>query len=336
MANNVKYIQPGAQPYASDINQMIQGLTGQADLGSLQLANPISAPAAPTITAASGAGNLTGTYKYQLVYVTGWVDSYYNLYISGFAPSTETTVTLTVQNGSITIPSFNLPIIAVLIYRTPAGGASGSEKYVGMAMQNAGFTFIDNVSDGNLGNPPSNGIYNTAIPSAVPSSNTTGTTLQLASLYLRPVGEGGGTAYITKENPFGNNALVSVYIGGDGNTTNTVVGYLNQYDYFAIKSTNAGTHHLFGTDGSYKCGGLITSYGGFSGLGRISAFSWNGTVVSNASVNITHNLGYKPIVQAFGTTGNVILTFDAPDVNTVKISNYSSGANAFTGFVYLW
>lgn len=336
MANNVKYIQPGMQPFASDVNQMVQGFTGLADLGSLQLASPISTSASPTATAAPGSGNLTGTYKYQLVYVTGWIDSYYNLYISGFAPSTETTITLAAQNGSITIPSFSLPIIAVLIYRTSAGGASGSEKYVGIVMQNTGTTFIDNMSDGSLGNPPTTGINNTVIPSTVPATNTTGTTLQLASLHLKPVGEGGGTAYITKESQFSATAQVAMYIGGDGSTTNTVTGYLNQYDYFAIKSTNAGTHHLFGTDGTYKCGGMLTGYGGFGGLGRISAFAWNGTIASGSSVNISHNLGYKPIVQTFGTTGNVILTFDTPDLNTLKITNYSSGSNAFTGFVYLW
>jgi hypothetical protein len=179
LANNLKKIQPGASPMASDINQLLNGLTGQADIGTLQLAPQTAAPSTPNINTVTGV--FTGTYKYQLVYVTGWLDSYYNLYVSGFAPSAETTVTLTSQNASIMIPSFNAPIIGVLIYRTVAGGASGTEQFVGSYLLSSGGTFVDSVLDTNLGTnlPTAPTWLGTAVTASVPTTNTTGSSVAL-------------------------------------------------------------------------------------------------------------------------------------------------------------
>ena len=72
---------------------------------------------------------------------------------------------------------------------------------------------------------------------------------------------------------------------------------------------------------------------GFVNIGKKSAFSWSGTIPVNASVNISHNLGYKPIVHFDGTVGNVVLT--TSDASTTYMRIYAYG-NPWTGTVYLW
>ena len=71
-------------------------------------------------------------------------------------------------------------------------------------------------------------------------------------------------------------------------------------------------------------------------IGKISAFSWNGTVANNGATIITHNLGYNPIVCLGGTRGNLQLTFSYNDLNSITVSNFSGGGNAWTGTVYMW
>lgn len=170
-----KIIQPGQAPLASDVNQFTQALNGTADVGTIKILPQINAPSSPTLTAVSG-GVLTGTYNYMLVFASGWIDSYYNLYIEGFAPGLEGTIAITNQNVNVTIPSFPTGVVAVLIYRTIAGGTSGTEKYVGMSMiPNSVFT--DGVVDNILGNTPTQGVFGSAIPVIVPSTNSTGSDL---------------------------------------------------------------------------------------------------------------------------------------------------------------
>ncbi|MFL0245534.1 hypothetical protein [Candidatus Clostridium stratigraminis] len=83
----------------------------------------------------------------------------------------------------------------------------------------------------------------------------------------------------------------------------------------------------------YEGTATISASGGYSYLGKKSAFSWGGTIASGTSVTITHNLGYKPIVSIGGTLGNVIITYQYVDNNSIKVNAY---ANAWTGSVYLW
>lgn len=202
MANNLKTIVPGAPPMATDINQLIQMLNGLIDIGVLKFSSPVAAPSAPTISAVAGAANLTGTYKYKLVYLTGWVDSYYNLYVNGFSVSNETSITLSSQNASITIPSFPTSVIGVAIYRTAAGGASDTQKYVDIMVNSALGPYVDSVSDANLGTrmlgaSTSPKAYGTAIPASVPTTNTTGTFVQVTNVTTSvPAGPSGTLAIV--------------------------------------------------------------------------------------------------------------------------------------------
>lgn len=176
MANVLKRILPGTEPLASDIDQIVQALLGLADIGIITLAPPCTPPAAPTLTVNGQAGNLNGTYKYQLVHATGWVDSDSNIYLSGFATGAEASLSVTNGQVNVTLPTFSPPIVATLIYRTAAGGASGSEQYVGIVANGTITSFTDNVADGSLGVTPS-GYSGNPIPSNIPTADTTGTDL---------------------------------------------------------------------------------------------------------------------------------------------------------------
>lgn len=203
MSTNVKVVQPGQPPVASDINQLIQALLGTIDVGELQLAKATNPPSAPVI--ATIAGSLTGTYKYQLVYITGWVDSYYNLYVNGFVASPETTQVLAAQNAVITIPAWPTSVIAVAIYRTVAGGATGTEKYAGIVFNPSITSYTDSLADGSLGTGMLNGssspmALNTEIPINVPTVNTTGTFLVLPNTtFYPPVGRAGTVTCVNSQ-----------------------------------------------------------------------------------------------------------------------------------------
>lgn len=72
---------------------------------------------------------------------------------------------------------------------------------------------------------------------------------------------------------------------------------------------------------------------GFSGLGKVPAATWTGTIALDSSVTITHNLGYKPIVDISGTIGNIVITHVHLDDNRTQIQIYSLGGNTFAGTV---
>jgi hypothetical protein len=173
MSNVLKQIVAGTPPYATDIDQFRQVLSGTADVGMLSTAIQTNTPIAPTLTAGT-AGVLNGTYKYQLIAVTGWIENNNTMHVSGFAPGAEASISVTSKVVTVTIPSLVTPVIAYLVYRTVAGGASGSEKYCGYTTGPTSFT--DNVADSSLGaSMPS--WLGTAIPSIVPTLNTTGTSI---------------------------------------------------------------------------------------------------------------------------------------------------------------
>ena len=57
---------------------------------------------------------------------------------------------------------------------------------------------------------------------------------------------------------------------------------------------------------------------------------------SNESTTINHNLGYYPIVQCDGNTGNRVINVYHNSTSQVTISNYSSGGNSWSGTVRLY
>lgn len=113
----------------------------------------LAAPGAPTV-AAGGAGTPNGVYKCQVTFVNAQGET-----IGG----TEATVTVTNQQISWSgIPLGPTTTTQRKLYRTPAGGATGTEKLVTTIADNTTTTFTDNVADGSLG-------------AAVPATNTAGT-----------------------------------------------------------------------------------------------------------------------------------------------------------------
>lgn len=182
----LKQLMPGQIAYASDVNQLVLALNGGdsrlgGDLGTLTLLGPQTAPAAPTATVLSTAGNLNGSTSYVVVLGTGWLSDDGNFHLTGFAPgmasATVSPANQQVQLSNVAIGG--LGTVLRLIYRTPVG--STTYKYVGWIPDNSTTTFTDNVPDSQLGTGMPT-VIGAAIPSTLPTSNTTGSSLTLPQL----------------------------------------------------------------------------------------------------------------------------------------------------------
>jgi hypothetical protein len=113
-----------------------------------QVTPPATAPAAPTATAASGAGLEIGTYRYAVTLVTpaGETDL-----------GAEATVATTAGNQRVNlgaIPSGPPGTVARKLYRTAVGGAAGSARLLATIADNTTVTFNDGVRDAALGDDP--------------------------------------------------------------------------------------------------------------------------------------------------------------------------------------
>lgn len=137
------------------LNSFYNDPTGAVNI--IYAATTLAAPGAPTVVAGA-AGTPNGTYRCQVTFVNAGGET-----VGG----TEATVTVTSQRISWSaIPLGPTSTTARKLYRTAAGGASGTEKLVTTLADNTTATFTDNVADGSLG-------------AAVPTSNTAGV-LQVA------------------------------------------------------------------------------------------------------------------------------------------------------------
>lgn len=182
MSNALQDATAGQPTYAITLNQLIELLSGTADVGPLSLFPGIANPAAPTL-AAGASGNPNGTYHGIIVNVTGLQVGGGGLAIAGFAPSPEATITVTDAAIVWTLVAGPPGTIGRIGFRTVAGGASGTEQFAFWVPDNTTLTWTDNVPDASLGtgmpgpssSPP---VLGTAIPAAVPGVNSTGTTFQ--------------------------------------------------------------------------------------------------------------------------------------------------------------
>lgn len=94
-------------------------------------------------------------------------------------------------------------------------------------------------------------------------------------------------------------------------------------------SNDAGLY-LWGSTGTFK---TYMSERGFYGLGKQPMTTWSPTIPANSSVQVNHNLGYKPIVKFSGTVGNLGITYRDDDANTMTFYNSSAGNNTWTGTI---
>lgn len=94
------------------------------------------------------AGVLTGIYKYVITGLDGAGGE--------TTKSNEVTVTLAAQKGSLTWTALVNAVGGYNVYRTVAGGATGTEKFVATVPGQATVAYTDNTPDGNLINlsPP--------------------------------------------------------------------------------------------------------------------------------------------------------------------------------------
>jgi hypothetical protein len=278
MSNNFKPIIPGTLPLATDVDQLRQAFSGIADVGPLTLCSVQATPIVPSV-AASGVGNLNGTYYYKVVLVTGFQQADGSFYVNGFASSTDSAL-LTVANGegSLTnIPIGSAGTIGRAIYRTITAGAKGSEQYAFAIWDNTTTSFLDNVLDGNLGvgMPNSSTLpatYGTAIPSTPPTTNTTGTVFTqqapMAPTFLNGWSSYGYT-YETLHYWMDTSGLIHIQGSVSSGTTNAAIfrlpaGYIPLNDEFFPCDANAsyGSVDIIGINSGANAGYVVGNYGG--------------------------------------------------------------------------
>lgn len=173
-----KTIVSGELPLASDVNQYLNAFSGLADVGNLSLCPKQIVPTHTLGIGVLSGGVLTGTFSWLIVAITGYNQSDGTHVVSGFANIDSNSTTLTSQKGSLyAIPVGTAGCIGRAIYRTTAADSNPAHaKYDGIIWDNTTTTFIDNVADASLGvgMPTVTGV---AIPSTIPATNTTGTSM---------------------------------------------------------------------------------------------------------------------------------------------------------------
>jgi hypothetical protein len=242
---------------------------------------PLTAPASAPTLAAGATGVLTGTYRYKVTFASNFAET------EGGTGSSPITVT-TKQIGLTTIPLGPTGTVARKIYRTSAGGAAGTEKYVGLINENTTTIYTDNLADASLGD-------------AIPTTNgaITGLKYVFCELY-----GGIGAEY---PNVYKNNSVL-----GYGATTLTF--YLDSAYGHLIAGNSGLTEGLIknselngnpsvsvlpATDvvyGNYKLDGTLVR-------GRVVSNTGTATVISGATtVVVSHGLSDTP------TLDNILVT----------------------------
>jgi len=151
-------------------------------------------------------------------------------------------------------------------------------------------------------------------------------------------------------------ALASNKVNRDGDTMSATLKFASVGDAVVIKQPGRKSfviHHPANTDNlviapsitadaedwdwAKQCvftgNGVLVPAGGLANVGKAPMFGWVGTIANNNYVDVVHNLGYKPIVQLDGTTGNIQMNTAHLNVNTTRISCYSDGGNSWTGTI---
>lgn len=154
----------GSTGWASDINQALDAISGRNDVDITAFA-PITAPSAPTVAISATAGALTGAYKYAVALITGyWQGPTGTGTLLTEGNTGGGTASATVSPSAKQVNLTNIPIggtgvVARIIYRTKAGGATYYQLV--QISDNTTTAWTDNAADASL-------------VTVMPSTNTTG------------------------------------------------------------------------------------------------------------------------------------------------------------------
>lgn len=158
----------------TDLDQLVDALSGNNDIGTWKTFVQLSPPSAPTVTVNTDSGNLTGNYQYALAWETGYWQGPTGsgtLHIQGNTGGGQpsTTISPNAQQATIDIPEAPTGVVNVLIYRTKAGGSDFF--YLTTVQANTVTSYNDNTPDTSLGSP-------------MPTTNTTGTSADLWQVFV--------------------------------------------------------------------------------------------------------------------------------------------------------
>ncbi|MNM56750.1 hypothetical protein D3C81_679270 [compost metagenome] len=109
------------------------------------------------------------------------------------------------------------------------------------------------------------------------------------NLYFKPIGDSTDTTYMVKESPVADNTFLSAYVGDNGSGAVLTGTSTSGPDYFAIKSTNLGIHHLFATNGNAVHAGTVTATSFLGSLvgNAATASKWNSAISLSLTGSVT-------------------------------------------------
>lgn len=257
----------------TDLDQLVDALSGNNDIGTWKTFVQLSPPSAPTVTVNTASGNLTGNYQYALAWETGYWQGPTGsgtLHIQGNTGGGQPSAAISpnAQQATIDIPEAPTGVVNVLIYRTKAGGSEFF--YLTTVQANTVTSYNDNTPDTSLGSP-------------MPTTNTTGTAADLWQVFVSSLLQ---TAHGASTNLYGPTTVH----GGNSLTINQLPAPTG------LTASNATS----GTVGSYIVASTTYTY-------EITAVSYSGTETNpSASASVTTGTTAYPINLSWAAgTANV-------------------------------
>jgi len=149
----------------SDLDQIIDALTGKNDVGQIVFFQALTVPTAPSVAVNAITGVLNGNYQYAVSFITGYANSSGGVTDQGNTSggTASATVSPATQQVNLTnIPVGPQGVTARNLYRTKAGGTT--------------FYFLQQIAD-NVTTSWTDNVADASITVVMPSTNTTGTKL---------------------------------------------------------------------------------------------------------------------------------------------------------------
>ena len=346
--NNISTIDSSVKLGIGTINP-VQRL--DIDKGNLRMNRTAAPSTAPTVAVNATAGNLNGTYRYRVTFVTALGETETTAASSPVSPVNQ-------QVNLTNIPvSADSNVIARKIYRTPANGAWPYFcKFLTTINNNVDTTYTDNIPDGSLGAyasennttgaliyldtniiarfdtqslsigygclPSSTSFGNTAVGSYALNKNTLGYSnlaFGALSLYNNTTGSSntgiGAGALYTNTTGSGNLAIGGNALYFCNGSSNVAVGNSSMYNTTGYSNVAIGGNSLYGNTSGYQNLGI-----GYN-AGRYISGGSSPNQTSNNSVY----LGYNTMALADGDTNEIVIGASAVGAgsNSVVLGNDS-------------